>query len=167
MSKFSDLFITTDYTNFVPNDMQSKAIDKNFNFVKGSDMYKGIYDLDVCDSNINNMFVRYYQIAMFTQHTDDTNYNVDETKNGKRSIRSFLFKGNTGKGDCCYDYKVVEVKDYSINEFDVDKFINAINKNKNKSDTKLVYKYYPVYDFTNTAPPTGAEINQCYSELLS
>jgi hypothetical protein len=164
MSDFRDLFQTTDYTNFVPNDNQAKAIEKNFNFVKGSDLYKGIYDK--CDSNIKNMFVRYYQIAMFNQHEDNDNYNEYEEKHGKRSIRSFLFKGHTGSGDCCYDYRVAEVKNYLIDEKDLDKFIRAIKKNKNNSEIKIIFKYYPVYDFTYTHPPTGDEINQCYSELL-
>jgi len=164
MSNFKELFKTTDYTNFVPTQDNAKAIQKNFNFVKGSDMYKGIYDK--CNMDIKNMFVRYYQIEIFIHYTDNINYNEEEEMNGKRNIRSFLLKGNTGTGDCCYDYRIAEVKNYSIDEKDLDKFINAIKKNKNDSKYKIIFKYYPVYDFKNTNPPSGNEINQCYSELL-
>ena len=170
MSNFRDLFQTTDYTNFVPNNDQATAIKKNFNFVKGSDLYKGVYD--IVDADVKNVYVRYYQIAMFSEHEDNDNYSQNENNNAKRVIRSYLFKGQSGTGACFYNYKVIQLKNYSINENDVDKFVNAIKKKskqnyKNNNELKIVFKYYPVYDFTYTAPPTGDEISQCYSQLLS
>jgi hypothetical protein len=170
MTDFRELFQTTDYTNFVPNINQSQAISKTFNLVKGSDLYKGVYDKS--DVDIKNILVRYYQVAMFSEQDSEYsqhNFDVDENKNTKRNIRSFLFKGQGGNGACFYNYKIIEIKNYSINEKDVDKFINAIQKKSknNNSEFKVVYKYYPVYNFNNTAPPTGDQISQCYSELLS
>ena len=170
MTDFRELFQTTDYTNFVPNVHQTQSIEKNFNLVRGSDLYKGVYDISPND--VKNVIVRYYQIAMFSNHENNDNYSQDENDNAKRVIRSFLFKGQGGTGACQYNYKIIEVKNHSINENDLDKFINAIKKNikknyKNNNNHKIVFKYYPVYDFTNTSPPTGDEISQCYSELLS
>jgi hypothetical protein len=170
MSDFRELFQTTDYTNFIPNNNQSQAISKTFNIVKGSDLYKGVYD--TCQSDIQNILVRYYQVAMFSEHDGEYskyNYDINENENTTKNIRSFLFKGQSGNGACCYNYKIIEIKNYSINENDVDKFINAIKKKSknNNSEFKIVFKYYPVYNFENTAPPTGDEISQCYSELLS
>jgi len=153
MSDFNNLFKTTDYTNFVPSKHQQQSIDKSFNIVKGSDLYKGFYDNDIHNTT-TNINVRYYQIAMF---------NVNEDK---RNIRSYLFKGQSSNGACFYNYKISEMKDYSINENKLNDFINAIKKSKN-NNLKIVFKYYPVYNFDYTSPPTGAEISQCYSELLS
>jgi len=154
MSDFEEHFKTTDYTNFVPNENQKQSLQKNFNFVKGSDLYKGVYDN--IDANISNVSVRYYQIAMFNE-------------NDNRNIRSFLLNGQSGNGACFYNYKIAEIKNYSIHENKLDKFVNAIKniKHNKNNNHKIIFKYYPVYNFDYTSPPSGAEISQCYSELLS
>ena len=58
-----------------------------------------------------------------------------------------------------------------ISERKLDKFINYITnvlpKQKPNNDIKIKYKFYPVYDFVNTLPPNGNEINECVSELLN
>jgi hypothetical protein len=90
---------------------------------------------------------------------------------GKCAIRSFLFIGNTSKGACFFDYKMEEIKDYNLSKNKIDNFVSNLEKqsklNKNNKNFKIMYKYYPVYNFNYTNPPTGNDINQCQSELLN
>ncbi len=154
---FDEYFQTTDYKNLKITPEQGLLIGKNINLVKGSDFHKNIYEIP--DKNlIQEITVRYYQIAMFDEY-------------GKCSIRSFLFKGTTSKGACFFDYKMIELKDYILAKKKINKFIKYLDKQKIKNiknkNFKLMYKFYPVYNFDYTNPPTGNDINQCQSELLN
>jgi hypothetical protein len=152
---FDDYFKTTDYSNLKITPEQSLLIGKDIQLVKGSDFHKNFYEQS--DKNlVKNISVRYYQIAMF----DDF---------GKCSIRSFLFSGNSSKGACFFDYKIIELKDYKLDKNKIDKFVKYLDKKKraNTPEFKLMYKFHPVYNFDYTNPPTGNDISQCQSELLN
>lgn len=152
---FDEYFKTTDYKNLKITPEQSLLIGKDIQLVKGSDFHKNFYEKP--DKNlVKNINVRYYQIAMFDEF-------------GKCVIRSFLFSGTTSKGACFFDYKIIELKDYQMSKDKIDKFVKYLNnkKTKNNSEFKLMYKFYPVYNFDYTNPPTGNDINQCQSELLN
>jgi hypothetical protein len=128
--------------------------DQKYELIKGSDFYQNFYDQSIT----KEIYIRFYQITLFNN------------KN-KRLIRSFLIKGKTSEGACLYDYKIMEAKIYYINERKLNKFINYITNilpiQKPNNDIKIKYKFYPVYDFVNTPPPNGNEINECVSELLN
>jgi hypothetical protein len=150
-----EYFKTTEYTNLKITPEQGLLIGKDIQLVKGSDFHKTIYDIP--DSNlVQEISVRYYQIAMFDEF-------------GKCAIRSMLFKGATSKGACFFDYKMVEINDYQLSKRKIDKFVRILDKEKKKNNLKfkLMYKFYPVYNFNFTNPPTGNDINQCQSELLN
>lgn len=152
-----EYFKTTDYQNLKITPEQELLVGKDIQLVKGSDFHKSIYNIP--DSNlVQEIFVRYYQIAMF-----------DENANGKCDIRSILLKGTTSKGACFFDYKMVEINDYKLSKRKINKFVKLLDKEKNKNNPKLklMYKFYPVYNFNFTNPPTGNEISQCQSELLN
>lgn len=154
-NNLDEYFKTTDYKNLKITPEQELLVGKNIQLVKGSDFHKGIYDIP--DVNlVQEITIRYYQIAMFDEH-------------GKCLIRSILFKGSTSKGACFFDYKMVEIKDYQLSKRKIDKFVKFLDteKKKNNSKFKLMYKFYPVYNFNFTNPPTGNEISQCQSELLN
>ncbi len=148
-----EFFDTTDMANMTITKEQQKSIDKNIQFVKGSDFYKGYYQ----ENTVEKIFIRYFQFAMFDE-------------NGKRAVRSFLFEGITSQGACFYDYKIKEMKDYNITEKNLEKFVKKIqNKPSIKTpegEFKVMFKWYPVYNFAYTNPPTGNELSQCQSELL-
>jgi hypothetical protein len=153
---FLKLFETSDY-NSLKNQLssnQQNGIKKNIEFVKGSDFYKGYYDKNI----VKNCYVKYYQFSIFNERN-------------KRSVRSYLLKGNSSNGACFYDYHIEKVKDYTIKEDKLElfrKFIDKQNKTSDpNSETKIMYKYYPVYNFKDVPPPYGNEINQCTSELLN
>ena len=150
-----EYFKTTDYNNLKITPEQGLLAGKDIQLVKGSDFHKSYYNTP--DKNIiQNINVRYYQIAIF-----------DEL--GKCAIRSFLFKGITSKGACFFDYKIIEIKDYQLSKDKIDKFVKYLDneKSKNNKKFKLIYKFHPVYNFNFTNPPTGNDINQCQSELLN
>lgn len=150
-----DYFKTTDYKNLKITSEQGLLVGKDIQLVKGSDFHKSIYDIP--DKNlVREITVRYYQIAMF----DEFNY---------CNIRSFLFKGSTSKGTCFFDYKMIEINDYKLSKKKIDKFVRFLDKQKKKNNSKfkLMYKFYPVYNFNFTNPPSGNEISQCQSELLN
>lgn len=150
-------FKTTDYKNLKITPDQGLLVGKDVQLVKGSDFHKSIYNIP--DPNlVQEITVRYYQIAMF-----------DENGNGKCAVRSMLFKGSTSKGACFFDYKMVEIKDYQLSKKKINKFVAFLDKEKRKNNSgfKIMYKFYPVYNFNFTNPPTGNEISQCQSELLN
>jgi hypothetical protein len=150
-----EYFKTTDYKNLKITSEQGLLVGKDIQLVKGSDFHKCIYDIP--DKNlVREITVRYYQLSMFDEF-------------GKCAIRSFLFKGSTSKGACFFDYKMVEINDYQLSKRKIDKFVRFLDKEKKKNNSKfkLMYKFYPVYNFNFTNPPTGNEINQCQSELLN
>ncbi len=129
--------------------------DPKYEFIKGSDFYPSFYNENI----LKEVYIRFYQITLFN------------IKN-KRLIRSFLIKGNTSEGACLYDYKIMEANIYMISERKLNKFINYITnvlprQKSNNNDIKIKYKFYPVYNFDNTPPPNGNEINECVSELLN
>ena len=127
---------------------------EKYEFINGSDYYTGFYD----QKNMSEVYIRFYQITLFNN-------------DNKRLIRSFLIKGKTSEGACLFDYKIINMKIYKINERKLNKFINYITNiyptQNNQNDIKIKFKFYPVYDFTNTMPPNGNEINECISELLN
>ncbi len=143
---------------------QKQSIEKNFEFVKGSDFCKGFYDQTVVETK----YVRYYQIAMFNDYPK----NILESgialvpKNGKRNVRSFFLKGQSSKGACFFDWHVLEIKNYKISEKKLNKFLNFLTLQNNNSNIKFKYKFHPVYNFNDVKPPTGNDINECVSELL-
>ncbi len=150
-----EFFQTTNMSDITVSNDQKKAINKgNIQFVKGSDFYKGYYQQEVYPK----MYVRFFQLGMF----DGTD--------GKRAVRSFLLEGETNKGACFYEYKILELKDYRISQKSMEKFVDSIKNRKTiktpKGDFKTMFKYYPVYNFDYTNPPTGNDINECMSELL-
>ena len=150
-----DYFKTTDYKNLKLTPEQGTLINKEIQFVKGSDFYKNYYDSN--DKNvIEKLGVRYYQIAMFEEL-------------GKYAIRSYLLEGSNSKGACFYNYKMKEIKEYKIDKKKLDKFVLFLDKEKKKNNKifKLMYKFHPVYNFNFTNPPTGNDINECVSELIN
>ena len=142
------------YANFnsiTKNNMANNiSIPQNdsYEFIKGSDYYPNYYDADVTQK----VYIRFYQLTLFNE------------KN-KRYVRSYLLKGVTGLGDCCYKYDIMEVQNYKLSSSKVDEFVNFLTKNNN-SKIKVKYKFYPAYNFDNILPPHGYEINECVSELL-
>jgi hypothetical protein len=126
--------------------------DNDLILVKGDDLYKD------CSININKtVFVQFYQISIFLTEQ-------------KHSIRVYYLKGITGNGACFYDYQISKIKDYKISDSDLKKFIKFLDKkiiesHTEKLNTKYKYLYYPVYNFIDTSPPTGNEINECVTEL--
>jgi len=147
---FDEYFKTTDYKNLKITPEQSLLINKDIQLVQGSDFHKNYYDIQD-KSVIKNIYVRYYQIALF-----------DEFE--KYALRSFLFLGSSSSGECFFTYKIIELKDYKLSKNKINRFINHIDKNNSKY--KIMYKFHPVYNFDYTNPPTGNDINQCQSELL-
>lgn len=148
----------------LPQD-QKDSIEKHFEFVKGSDFCKGYYDQTVVETT----YVRFYQIALF----NDYSKKVLESgialvpKDGKRCIKSFLLRGKSAKGACFFDWEIVEITKHKISEKKLNTFIEYLSSNKNKkSNIKIKHKFYPVYNFDYTDPPSGNEINECVSELL-
>jgi len=150
-----EYFKTTDYKNLKITSEQGLLVGKDIQLVKGSDFHKSIYNIP--DKNlVREITVRYYQIAMFDEYN-------------KCVIRSFLLKGSTSQGDCFFNYQMIELNDYQLSKKKIDKFVRFLDreKKKNNSQLKIMYKFYPVYNFNFTNPPTGNEINQCQSELLN
>lgn len=150
-----EYFKTTNLDNINITPDQKKAIDKNYHFVQGKDFYKGFYEENI----VHKILIRYFQIAIFNDHD-------------KRAIRSYLFEGkSTDGGSCIYNYKILEIKDYNISEEALDKFIKKIQNIPSKAtpegEFKVMFKYYPVYNFDYTNPPEGNELSQCQSELLN
>lgn len=150
----NEQFQLTDYNNFDINKNHKISMKKDIQLVKGSDMYKGFYEQSI----VSKIFIRYYQITMFDEH-------------GKRAVRSYLLEGNSSKGACYYSYNIIEIKNFKISEEKLLKFIKILNETQKKSSSstkmKIMYKYYPSYDLDNTEAPTGDELNQCSSELLT
>jgi hypothetical protein len=149
-----DYFKTTDIANIKITPEQKNLIGKDIQFVKGSDFYKGYYE----ENLVHKINIRYFQLAIFDEH-------------GKRAVRSYLFEGTNSKGACFYDYKIIEIKNYRISAKDLDKFVEKIqnqkSQNNNGVEFKVMFKWYPVYNFDYTNPPEGNELSQCQSELLN
>lgn len=149
-----EYFKTTDFNNLPTSKSQNNALAKNIQFVNGSDFHTNIYDIN----HVQHKLVKFFQLGMFSQ-------------NDKKAIRMYILQGTAPVGgSCLYEYKVTKIKDYSLNNENYSKFEkeliekNAINS---KSDIKIMFKYYPVYNFDFTSPPSGNDINQCTSELLN
>lgn len=154
-----------DHKKIVLPQNQSNSIEKNFEFVKGSDFCKGYYDQTV----VETMYVRFYQIALFDDYSKKILENTIAMvpTDGKRCIRSFLLRGKSGKGACCFDWEILEIKNHKMSEKKLNTFIEYLSSNKNKkSNIRIKHKFYPVYNFNDTEPPAGHEINECVSELL-
>ena len=150
----NEFFKTTDYNNLPVSDSQNKALGKNIEFVSGSEYHTNIYDIQVA----SHKFVKYFQLSLFSQ-------------DNKRSIRLYSLEGTSPVGGTClYEYKVLKIKNYSLPDDyfkTFEKELREKNKQNNNSKIKVMYKYYPVYDFSFTEPPSGDDINQCTSELLN
>ena len=107
----NEYFKTTDYKDLKVTREQGELIGKNIEFVNGSDFHNNYYKTP--DKNLkDNILVRYYQIASFDEF-------------GKCAIRSFLFKGETSKGACFFDYKIKELKDYKLSKNKIDEFVQT------------------------------------------
>lgn len=148
-----EFFKTTDYNNLPVSESQKKSLGKNIQFVSGSEYHTNIYDINVA----NHSTVKFFQLAMFSQ-------------NNQKAIRLYTLEGNNPVGGTCsYEYKVLNVKDFTLDNSYFDKFEKSLkeqNSNNSKNDIKIMLKYYPVYNFDFTEPPNGNDINQCTSELL-
>ena len=124
--------------------------DTRYEIVKGGREKNGYYDIKVVDNSIT---IRFYQISEFLNDNMHT-------------IRSYLFKGDDNcNGSCCYEYKILEINNYLLSERDLKKFIKVL-KNKKNTQNKIIFKYYPVYDFKYVEPPETYLLSQCNSELL-
>ena len=157
-----EYFQTSDYSKLKPSGEQSCLAGKSIQFVNGSDFYNNPNDIRAAVKIPQVVQVRYYQIAMFPEDSDIDRF----------WIRSFLFEGKSSKGECFFNYKMIEIKDYKLTQRKIDKFVKILDKKKqlNSSEhtkTKIMYKFYPVYNFSYTNPPTGSEINECSSPLLN
>ena len=151
----NEYFKTTDVSNLNITPQQQQSMKKDFEFVKGKDFYKGYYE----QNQVHKVFIRYFQFALFDEHN-------------KRAVRSYLFEGTSTQGGVCfYNYKIIELKDYSISAESLDKFAKQIKDQPSKAtpegEFKVMYKFYPVYNFAYTNPPDGNELSQCQSELLN
>ena len=150
----NEFFKTTDYNNLPLSESQNKTLGKNIEFVSGSDFHTGIYDVKV----ESHKSVKYFQLALFSQ-------------DNKRAIRLYKLEGTSPVGGTClYEYKVIEIKDYLLPDEYFKRFENQLKNDKsasNDSNIKIMFKYYPVYNFSFTDPPSGDDIKQCTSELLN
>jgi hypothetical protein len=162
LDKFFNQQLNTETIKYTPN--QKSSIENNIEFIKGSDYCRGYYNENILETK----YVRYYQIAMFNSYSKkviESGIALVPPK-PKRCVRSYLLKGQSTKGACFFDWHIIEIKNYKIAEKELNTFIEYLNSNKKKSNFTLQHKFYPVYNFDDTAPPTGEEINQCVSELL-
>jgi hypothetical protein len=147
----NDFFKTSDYNNLPVSESQKKALGKNIEFVSGSEFHTNIYDIKVAKHKI----VKYFQLGMFSQ-------------NNKRAVRLYILEGSDPVGGACmYEYKILKMKDYFLDDDYFIKFEKNLTKLNNDRDIKVMYKYYPVYNFKFTDPPSGSDITQCNSELLN
>jgi hypothetical protein len=147
----NEFFQTTDYNQLPVSKSQKESLGKNIQFVNGSDFHTNIYDVKVASHKI----VKYFQLGMFSQ-------------NYKKAIRVYVLEGTSPVGGTClYEYKILKMKDYFLNDEYFEQFEKNIKKSINKNDDiKIMFKYYPVYNFKFTEPPSGNDITQCISELL-
>lgn len=128
---------------------------RKIELVDGSKYNKNYYNV-MDESVATKAMIRYYQVAMFDEF-------------GKYRIRSMLFEGMGSKGTCFYNYKMVEIKEYDMSLKKRDKFVdylNEVKRNNKNLKTKIMYKFYPVYNFQYTNPPNGNELSECTSDLL-
>ena len=149
MSYLDEMFKTTN------TDKLKNSCSKNVSFeiVNGSDMYKGYYN----ESIVETKFIKFFQLSLFNDI------------NKKRAVRIYNLKGVSSKGACFFDYKILNITNYKISEDKLNIFIKILDKKikLNNQNLKFKYKYYPVYNFDYTSPPSGNEINECISELLN
>lgn len=148
----SDFFKTTDYNKLPVSESQTRALGKNIQFINGSDFHTNIYDVKVASHEI----VKYFQFGLFSQDY-------------KKAIRLYILEGTAPVGGTCiYEYKILKIKDFLLNKEYFEKFEQNIKNSLNKNNkVKIMFKYYPVYNFKFTAPPSGNDITQCTSELLN
>lgn len=157
-----------------------------YQIIKGSDFFPSI---DTLTDN-KPVIIYFYQIAQFSDNENNENFQLSKSSN-IYNIRAYKFRGiggsNQGYGNCMYSYDIIGINDYKLSKRNVNKFVEKIkiksnvegagtglgsgNKYKhvnNKENNKTLYKYkfYPVYNFNETPPPQGYEINECTSELL-
>lgn len=147
-----EFFKTTNYNNLPVSESQKRGLGKNIQFVNGSDFHTNIYDVKVDKHKI----VKFFQLGMFSQ-------------DNKKAVRLYILEGTSPVGGTClYEYKILKVKDYFLDDDYFEKFEKNIKNSQNKhDDVKIMFKYYPVYNFKFTAPPSGGDITQCVSELLN
>lgn len=162
LDKFFNQQLDTETIKYTEN--QKSSIENNIEFIKGSEYCRGYYNENV----IETKYVRFYQIAMFNSYPEKILQSgiALVPPNGKRCVRSYLLRGQSSRGACFFDWHIIEIKDYKIAEKELNRFIEYLNSNKKNSKYVLQHKFYPVYNFTDTQPPTGDDINQCVSELL-
>ena len=92
------------------------------------------------------------------------------SQENKKAIRLYTLEGTSPVGGTClYEYKVINIRDFTLENSYFDKFeknLKEQNSNNNENDLKIMLKYYPVYNFDFIEPPSGNDVNQCSSELL-
>jgi hypothetical protein len=154
-----------------------------YQIIKGSDFFPSI---DTLTEN-KPVNIYFYQIAQFSDNENNTSPQLSKSSN-IYNIRAYKFRGvggpSSGYGNCMYSYDIIDINDYKLSKRNVDKFVEKIkikgevegagagtgykyvNKNKKNNTTLYKYKFYPVYNFNETPPPQGYEINECTSELL-
>lgn len=153
-----------------------------YQIIKGSEFYPSI------DTIVNNkpINIYFYQIAQFSNNENNLYPQLSKNSN-VYNIRAYKFRGAGGSGysNCLYTYDIIDIHDYKLTKRNVDKFVEKIKDRTNVEGTGLMtgnkykhinkenvittlykYKYYPVYNFNETPPPQGYEINECMSELL-
>ena len=151
----NEFFTTTDYNNLKVSKDQQNQINKNIEFVKGSDFCKSYYN-QADETIMSEIYIKFYQITMF----QEDNYN---------KIRTFLLKGSSSNGPCFYNYNILKIKENKLTQRELNDFLKFLDeeKKKNNINHKIMYKFYPVYNFLYTNPPSGNDINECVSELIN
>jgi hypothetical protein len=97
--------------------------------------------------------IKYFQIAEYK----NTNQNYN--------IRMYIFKSSSCMGVGC-EYKIMDVKNYELDKYDLKIFKKVLKNSKNTKDLKIMYKIYPYINFDMVLPPSGNDLSQCTSELL-
>ena len=113
----NNCFKTTELDKLKVTREQQNLINKDIEFVRGSQYYPKYYDIK--DESIQNTLVKYYQITIFQE-------------NNLNSVRSFLFEGSTNNVPCDYNYKILKIKENKLNKEDLNKFVSLLDREKKK-----------------------------------
>lgn len=115
------------------------------------EIVKGSQFIDA--QKIPELTIKYFQIAEYKNNNQ--NYN----------IRMYIFKSSSCMGVGC-EYKIMDVKNYELDKYDLKIFKKVLKNSKNTNDFKIMYKIYPYINFDMVLPPSGNDLSQCTSELL-
>lgn len=114
----NEFFTTTDYNNLKVTKEQQNQINKNIEFVKGSDFCKGYYN-QADETVMSEIYVKFYQITMF----QEDNYN---------KIRTFLLKGSSNNGPCFYNYNIIKIKENKLTQRELNDFVKFLDEEKKR-----------------------------------